>query len=107
VEGWFAETLAHPDRISLERVAVAWVDCDLYESTVPVLRYLTSRLAQGAVLTFDDWCSYRGAPDKGEARACHEWLEQNPHLTLVPWRQHSWNGQAFLVRRADVADAYT
>jgi len=101
VEGFFDKTLSAPDLIPLERVAVAWVDCDLYESTVPVLDYLTDRLVPGAVLVFDDWFCFRGARDRGESRACAEWLERNPHITLVPWRTVHWAGQAFLVQRAD------
>jgi O-methyltransferase len=99
VDGFFAETLAQPEQIPLEEVALAWVDCDLYASTVPVLDYLTPRLAQGAILLFDDWFCFKGDTAKGEARACGEWLERNPGITLVPWRQHHWASQAFIVRR--------
>jgi hypothetical protein len=101
VAGFFADTLAEPERIPLEQVALAWVDCDLYSSTVPVLDYLAPRLAQGAVLLFDDWFCFKGDPAKGEARACGEWLERNPDISLVPWRQHHWASQAFIFRRAD------
>jgi hypothetical protein len=100
VEGFFDDTLAHPERIGLDHVAVAWVDCDLYASTVPVLDYLTPRLSQGAVLLFDDWFCFQGDRDKGESRACREWLERNPELSLVPWQRFNWAGQAFLVRRS-------
>jgi hypothetical protein len=105
VEGFFNDTLAEPDRIPLERVAVAWIDCDLYSSTVPVLDYLTPRLAQGAVVLFDDWFCFQGARDKGEAKACAEWLGRNPDISLVPWWQFNWGGQAFLFRRAEEGDA--
>jgi len=101
VEGFYEDTLAGPDQLTDHRVAVAWVDCDLYESTVPVLDYLTNRLSPGAVLAFDDWYSFRGARDRGETRACNEWLERNPHIALVPWRPFHWAGQSFLVQLAD------
>jgi O-methyltransferase len=104
VEGFFDATLAQPERIPLEKVAIAWVDCDLYSSTVPVLDYLTPRLSHGAILIFDDWFCFKGDPQKGEARACGEWLERNPHISLVPWRQYNWASQAFIVRRTDAAD---
>jgi len=103
VEGFYDESLAEPDRIPLERVAIAWVDCDLYSSTVPVLDYLTPRLADGAIILFDDWFCFRGDPTKGEQRACGEWLERNPGISLIPWRQFRWAGQAFIVRREDLA----
>jgi O-methyltransferase len=101
VDGFFEQSLADPDRIPLQEIALAWVDCDLYTSTVPVLDYLTPRLAQGAILLFDDWFCFKGDFSKGEAKACSEWLERNPGITLVPWRQHHWASQAFIVRRDD------
>jgi O-methyltransferase len=101
VEGFYDDSLADPGRIPLQKVAVAWVDCDLYSSTVPVLEYLTPRLSQGAILLFDDWFTFKGDASRGEQRACHEWLARNPDLSLVPWRQFHWAGQAFIVRRAE------
>ena len=99
VEGFYDQSLAAPEGIPLDKVAIAWVDCDLYASTVPVLGYLTTRLANGSILLFDDWFCFRGDPDRGEQRACREWLARNPALTLVPWRTFNWAGQAFIVRR--------
>jgi O-methyltransferase len=100
VEGFYDRSLADPGQIPLERVAVAWVDCDLYSSTVPVLDYLTERLADGAIVLFDDWFTFKADPTRGEQRACVEWLERNPEVTLIPWRQFHWAGQAFVFRRA-------
>jgi len=99
VEGWFNQTL-HPDRAAghgVDRVAVAWIDCDLYESTVPVLDYLTDRLTVGTVLAFDDWHCYRNHPDYGQQRAVREWLERNPKLSLAPLLSFGWNGMIFTV----------
>lgn len=104
VEGFFDESLARPEQSELESIAIAWVDCDLYASTVPVLDYLTPRLAQGAILIFDDWFCFKAASDMGEAKACHEWLARNPDITLVPWWQYNWAGQAFIVRRDDATE---
>jgi O-methyltransferase len=104
VEGFYDRSLADPDNIPLRQVAIAWIDCDLYSSTVPVLDYLTPRLSQGAIILFDDWFTFQGDPDRGEQRASREWLERNPDISLVPWRQFHWAGQAFIFRRAE-ADA--
>jgi O-methyltransferase len=101
VEGFYDQTLAPGNQVPLEQVAIAWIDCDLYSSTVPVLEFLAPRLSQGAVVLFDDWFCFKGDPDKGEAKATAEWLERNPQLSLVPWRQFNWAGQAFILRRAD------
>jgi len=99
IEGRFEQTLLEPERIGLDHVAVAWIDCDLYASTVPVLDYLTPRLAPGSVLIFDDWFTFRASPGHGEMRACAEWLEHNPGVMLTPWRQFHFAGQSFIVQR--------
>lgn len=95
-EGFFADSLPtaakHP-------IAVAWIDCDLYESTVPVLDFLTDQLQDGAVLIFHDWFCFHGRPEKGEQRACAEWLEQHPEIRLVQFRDFSWSARSFLVNR--------
>ena len=101
VEGFYDQTLATPEQIPLDKVAIAWVDCDLYSSTVPVLEYLTARLAHGSILLFDDWYCFKADPGRGEQRACSEWLTRNPDLSLTPWRTFSWAGQAFIVRRGE------
>ena len=38
VPGWFDETLAdkNKQKLPLKKTAIVWIDCDLYESTVPV-----------------------------------------------------------------------
>jgi hypothetical protein len=94
--GLFDVSLPRADR---HRIAVAWVDCDLYESTVPVLDFLTTQLQDGAVLVFDDWFCFHGRPDRGEQRACREWLDANPEISLVPYRDFHWAGRSFLVNR--------
>jgi hypothetical protein len=46
-EGFYDRTLPGAEN---RPVAVAWIDCDLYESTVPVLDFLTDGLQDGSVL---------------------------------------------------------
>jgi hypothetical protein len=99
VKGWFDKTLTPPDtdRYGLEKIAAAWVDCDLYESTVPVLRFLSSRLSTGSVIAFDDWRCFRNQPEFGEQRAVREWLEENPHIQLRELFSYGWYGMVFTV----------
>ncbi len=98
VEGFFDETLKDRSGLPAE-AAIAWVDCDLYESTVPVLDYLTDVLVDGAVICFDDWFTHRADPRQGEQRACAEWLAKNPEVSLVPYRGFHWGGQSFIFHR--------
>ena len=78
-------------------MAAAYIDCDLYESTVPVLRFLTKRLSVGSVILFDDYRCFRNLPDFGQQLACREWLEANSHIRLRDLFQFGWHGQAFTV----------
>lgn len=107
IPGWFNVTLSPQIKIEhrLTRVAVAWIDCDLYESTVPVLEFLVDILEEGAVLVFRDWYCYRGDRNRGEQRAVQEWLARYPDVALVPYRSISWNGEAFLFHRGASAEA--
>jgi O-methyltransferase len=101
VPGWFDKSLAPgaPKIAGLAKVAAAWIDCDLYESTVPVLRFLTDRLSIGSVLLFDDWRCFRNLPDRGEQRACREWLEQNPQIKLREFVDFGFHGVSFTVEQ--------
>ena len=99
VEGWYDRTLNERTRgeHGLAKVAFAWVDCDLYESTVPVLRFLAPMLSIGSVVLFDDWRCFRNLPDFGQQRAVREWLESTPGLRLSELMSFGWNGLAFAV----------
>lgn len=64
------------------KVAMTYIDCDIYESTVPVLKYLTAGLQVGSVIVVDDWVRYHAHPQHGMQRAFNEWLEENPSIKL-------------------------
>lgn len=83
----------------LEKAALVMVDCDLYESTVPVLDFITDLVQQGTIIVFHDWYRYKGSRRHGEQRACREWLERNPAIQLEPWWQETAQAKAFLVHR--------
>ncbi|ACF03085.1 methyltransferase [Rhodopseudomonas palustris TIE-1] len=101
VPGWFDRSLAEDKAgaLGIDKVAAAWIDCDLVDSTVPVLRFLTGRLSIGSVLLFDDWRCFRNLPDRGEQRACREWLDQNPQIKLAPFVDFGFHGVSFTVER--------
>ena len=99
VKGWYQDTCIPKTREAheLQQVSIALIDCDLYESTVPVLDFLTDIVQQGTILIFDDWFRFRGSPDSGEQRACREWLERNPQLELIEFWKQAPQAVAFLV----------
>lgn len=99
VKGWFSESLTDEmaARHEIDKVAAAWIDCDLYESTVPILRFLTPRLVTGSVLIFDDWRCFHNIPSRGEQRAVCEWRAENPHIIFHRLIDFGWHGIAFTV----------
>jgi hypothetical protein len=97
--GWFEESLQE-DRVArhqIQVISLAYIDCDLYESAVPVLAFLTSRVRQGTILLFDDWYCFRANPRRGIPLAVTEWLTRNPQLELLPWKPFASHGLAFFV----------
>ncbi|MGI9068137.1 MAG: TylF/MycF/NovP-related O-methyltransferase [Pyrinomonadaceae bacterium] len=101
VQGFYNESLSSENyrNADPEKIAIAWIDCDLYESTVPVLQFLTNRLVDGAVVIFDDWYCFNGGPDKGEQKACAEWRAANSHIRLVEYQNFHWGGKSFIFNR--------
>ncbi|MDQ1639504.1 MAG: O-methyltransferase [Pyrinomonadaceae bacterium] len=99
VPGWFDKSLTDENAAAhgIGKIAAAWIDCDLYESTVPILKFITSRLSTGSVVLFDDWKCFRNSPDLGEQRACREWLAENPQITLRELFSFGSHGIAFTV----------
>ena len=103
VGGWFEESLveATAARLDLQRAAFVNVDCDLYESTVPVLEFVTPLLQNGTIVYFDDWYSVNGSMDQGEARATREWLQRHPRVRLVEYRNVGVTGKMFVANLVD------
>jgi O-methyltransferase len=101
VPGWYDQSLTPETKakLPLTAAAVIWVDCDLYESTVPVLDFITSYLQNGTLLIFDDWFSFRGNPNRGERKAFTEWMTRNPHLRATEFHRFDWKGTSFIIHR--------
>ena len=80
------------------RAAIVYIDCDLYESTRPVLRFIANFLQNGTIVCFDDYFNYKGSRDQGEARALNEFCAEYPAFEFMPYLTYSPLGQSFIVR---------
>jgi len=59
--GWFDQTLPEfKAQLSDTPVALLHVDCDLYSSTVTILKNLQSNIVPGTVIIFDEYLNYPG-----------------------------------------------
>jgi hypothetical protein len=75
-KGFFESTLPnfvaqHPGA----RVALLHIDCDLYSSTVTILRNIAPMLAPGSIILFDELINYHGWED-GEFKAFMEFVAE-------------------------------
>jgi hypothetical protein len=86
--------------LPLRKAALVWIDCDFYESTVPVLEFITDYVQDGTLLIFDDWFCFRGDPERGEQRAFAEWLARNPWIRAGELLRFGWHGSSFILRCA-------
>ncbi|MBS3066966.1 hypothetical protein J4205_04010 [Candidatus Pacearchaeota archaeon] len=101
VKGWFEKSLNEKTRnsLKLKKAAIIYIDCDLYESTVPILNFIKQFLQEGTVIIFDDWFCFRGDPNRGEKRAFKEWLKNNPGLMAIEFIRFGWGGNSFIMRK--------
>lgn len=78
------------------KARVIYVDCDLYESPVPVLRFIAQLVQDGTVLCFDDYYNYLGLPGFGEQLAIQEFLASHPHIKFIPHFPYNPLGMSFI-----------
>jgi O-methyltransferase len=105
VAGYFEETLPPlGDDAPPSDIALAYVDCNLYTSTVCVLDFLKPRLKHGMIVAFDDYWVYKPTHVSGERLALHHFLEANPSWRFVPYRELHHVGQAYVVESADALE---
>jgi O-methyltransferase len=106
VEGYYNDTLPPlgPDGAP-DDIALAYIDCDLYSSTVTVLDFLAPRLKHGMIVAFDDWHCWTPTDVSGERMALHEFLAAHPEWVFTRYRDIRWGGLSFVVERADAMTA--
>jgi len=73
-EGWFSETL--PELHDDQEFCFAYIDADLYSSTVDCLKHLWQRLGKNSIAVFDDYHH----PSGGVRKALDEWVSRTGEL---------------------------
>jgi O-methyltransferase len=101
VAGYYSTTLAPEVTDPRPRqVSFAYVDCDLFSSTEPVLDFLETRLRPGSIVAFDDYYCYAPDGPSGERLAAREHFAES-RWALVPYIQYGWAGMSFVVEQRD------
>ena len=80
--GWFSDTIPSYRSAFTDPVALAYIDCDLYESVRSVLLGIGDRLRNGSILIFDDWYNFPNWQDHSH-RALNEFASQH-NMTFQP-----------------------
>jgi len=100
IKGFFDESLP---KFSLEMqqkksepLNIAYIDCDLYSSTVDVLKFIQDKVVSGTWLLFDDYWCYRGSPNHGQQKAIKEWLTSYGRVGLQEYCNFDGWGKAFI-----------
>lgn len=101
IPGFYSETLNEVTLKELDKksAALIYIDCDLYESTVPVLDFILSLLQTGTVLAFDDFYSHNGDPDRGGQLALREFIQSNSDIEIIDYLNFGWHGKSFIIKR--------
>ena len=103
VEGYYEQTLPGiPGDAAPSNIALAYIDCDLYSSTMRVLEFLVPRLKHGMILAFDDYYCWSANQVSGERKAVLEVFEHHLDWHLHRYRDIGWPGTSFVVERKDL-----
>jgi len=100
VPGFYEDTIGREHEYGQplpKDIAVAYVDCDLYSSTISVLTFLESRMKHGMIVAFDDYFCWSSTAVAGERKACIDFLASQERFAFTPYTQFGWHGMSFVV----------
>ena len=86
-------------QFDLKKCCIAIIDCDIYESAVEVLNYLTPKLNDEPVVLFDDYNAFNGDKNHGERKALSEFKISHSQFNFLPLFSFGPYGQAFQVEK--------
>ena len=95
IEGFYEKSLKSEIALNLTKPGIIHLDCDLYSSTITVLKFLKPILVSGSVLLFDDYYCYPVNENLGQKKAIEEFLKDNTNFQLKKWKAYSSFGQSF------------
>ncbi|MEG4914779.1 TylF/MycF/NovP-related O-methyltransferase [Microcoleus sp. B7-D4] len=100
IKGFYDQTLTNDLQAQFlqkeDKIALACIDCDLYESVVPVFQFIEPLLQEGSLLYIDEiFNGYKGSPVKGVSKAFNEFQEKS-RFKFAPHIQIGWWGRSFI-----------
>lgn len=105
IAGFFDRSLTPDIRAQFaeeeNKIALVCIDCDLYESAIPVFDFIEPLLQEGSVIYIDDlFAGYRGSPEKGVARAFLD-FQTRSSWRFVRHLDVGWWGRSYIAFRGD------
>ncbi len=80
-----------------KKISLVNIDCDLYESALPIFPFIDPLLQLGSVIYIDDlFAGYKGNPYKGVGRAFVEW-QKHSIWKFIPYLSVGWWGRSYIV----------
>lgn len=99
VEGYYSDVLPAIGDGEPRDIALAYIDCNMYSSTVTVLEFLAPRLKHGMIVAFDDWFCWSPTDVSGEKVATAEFLQAHPEWNFDRYKDVHRAGVSFVVER--------
>jgi hypothetical protein len=100
IKGYFSDVGDEFNSICA-KVSVIHIDCDLYEATKDALHLVLDKIQDGTIILFDDWFNFKASPDKGEQKAFHEFLKENPRITAIEYKKYATFCNSFILKVED------
>ena len=105
VKGFYCDSLKAYKFSKEDKVALAYIDCDYYSSTIEVLNFLANKISHGSLIAFDDWDCYYGDPRRGQRKAFSEFRERlKTKFSFEKFRSIGTGGTSFICLEKQVSD---
>jgi len=108
IKGYYSDSLSnelkHEYLDKHNKIALVNIDCDLYESAVPVFEFIEPLLQEGSVIYIDDmFAGYKGVPTKGVAKAFLE-FQKKSRWSFMRHLDIGWWGRSYITYMGDEID---
>lgn len=101
VDGYFEDSLPpFGDDGDPTDLALVYVDCNMYSSTVTSFEFLAPRLKHGMIVAFDDYHLWSPTQVSGERSALHEFEQAHPEWRFQRYKDVHYAGVSFVVEHA-------
>tara|TARA_B100000161_G_C33544053_1_gene412118 strand:- start:99 stop:854 length:756 start_codon:yes stop_codon:yes gene_type:complete len=97
--GIYSESLKKIKNDEVEKISLAYLDCDYYSSTRDALEYCKDKFVNGSIIAFDDWNLYACDQNKGQRKAYNEFNEKyKKNYIFEEFSDVGFTGKAFSIR---------